>query len=46
MRNPDEVVRDQAGSDRAAMKLIDNASRQETDRWLSDRAEGSRLPQR
>jgi putative transposase len=42
--NPDVVVTDRLRSYRAAMKLIGNAGRQETGRWLNNRAENSHLP--
>ena len=42
--NPHVVVTDRLGSYKAAMKLIGNAGRQETGRWLNNRAENSHLP--
>ena len=42
--NPAAVVTDRLKSYRAAMKLIGNAGRQETGRWLNNRAENSHLP--
>jgi putative transposase len=37
-------VTERLRSYRAAMKIIGNAGRQETGRWLNNRAEKSRLP--
>jgi len=42
--NPNVVVTDRLKSYKAAMKLIGNAGRQETGRWLNNRAENSHLP--
>ncbi|MDG2043052.1 MAG: IS6 family transposase [Maricaulis sp.] len=42
--NPKVVVTDRLKSYRAAMKVIGNAGRQETGRWLNNRAENSHLP--
>ena len=42
--NPDVVVTDRLGSYKAAMKVIGNADRQKTRRWLNNRAENSHLP--
>ena len=42
--NPQVVVTDHLKSYKAAMKVIGNASRQETGRWLNNRAENSHLP--
>ncbi|MDG1417911.1 MAG: DDE-type integrase/transposase/recombinase, partial [Maricaulis sp.] len=42
--NPQVVVTDRLGSYKAAMKMIGNAGRQETGRWLNNRAENSHLP--
>jgi len=41
---PDVIVTDLLRSYGAAMKVIGNAGRQETDRWLNNRAENSYLP--
>jgi putative transposase len=41
--NPHVVVTDRLGSYKAAMKMIGNAGRQETGRWLNNRAENSHL---
>jgi putative transposase len=41
---PKKVVTDGLRSYRAAMKEIGNADRQETGRWLNNRAENSHLP--
>ena len=41
---PQAVVTDRLKSYRAAMKVIGNAGRQETGRWLNNRAENSHLP--
>jgi putative transposase len=43
---PQIVVTDKLRSYSAAMKVIGNASRQETGRWLNNRAENSHLPLR
>ena len=43
---PDVVVTDRLGSYKAAMREIGNASRQETGRWLNNRAENSHQPLR
>lgn len=42
--NPDVVVTDRLRSYRAAMNVIGNPGRQETGRWLNNRAENSHLP--
>ena len=42
--NPEIVVTDKLRSYAAAMKVIGNASRQETGRWLNNRAENSHQP--
>jgi putative transposase len=42
--NPKIIVTDKLRSYGAAMKLIGNADRQETGRWLNNRAENSHLP--
>ena len=42
--NPNVVVTDKLRSYGAAMKVIGNAKRQETGRWLNNRAENSHLP--
>jgi putative transposase len=42
--NPKVVVTDRLKSYRAAMKVIGNETRQETGRWLNNRAENSHLP--
>ena len=42
--NPLEVVTDRLRSYRAAMKEIGNEARQETGRWLNNRAENSHQP--
>ncbi len=42
--NPLEVVTDRLRSYRAAMKVIGNEARQETGRWLNNRAENSHQP--
>ena len=42
--NPEEIVTDKLRSYGAAMKVIGNSSRQETGRWLNNRAENSHLP--
>ncbi len=44
--NPEIIVTDKPGSYSAAMKVIGNADRQETGRWLNNRAENSHLPLR
>jgi putative transposase len=41
---PRVIVTDRLKSYRAAMKVIGNAERQETGRWLNNRAENSHLP--
>ena len=41
---PEVVVTDRLRSYRAAMKIIGNAERQETGRWLNNRAENSHQP--
>jgi len=41
---PDVIVTDQLRSYGAALKEIGNAARQETGRWLNNRAENSHLP--
>jgi putative transposase len=41
---PDTIVTDKLRSYGAAMKEIGNADRQETGRWLNNRAENSHLP--
>ena len=41
---PEAVVTDKLRSYRAAMKVIGNASRQDTGRWQNNRAENSHLP--
>jgi len=41
---PDVIVTDLLRSYGAAMKVIGNADRQETGRWLNNRAENSHLP--
>jgi len=40
------VVTERLRSYRAAMKVIGNAERQQTGRWLNDRAENSHQPSR
>ena len=42
--NPQIIVTDKLRSYGAAMKLIGNAAKQETGRWLNNRAEKSHLP--
>ena len=42
--HPDAIVTDRLRSYRAAMKVIGNAERQETGRWLTNRAENSHQP--
>ena len=42
--NPEIIVTDKLRSYSAAMKVIGNADRQETGRWLNNRAENSHLP--
>ncbi|MBV1902502.1 MAG: transposase, partial [Marinosulfonomonas sp.] len=42
--NTHVIVTDKLRSYGAAMKVIGNAGRQETDRWLNNRAENSHLP--
>ena len=44
--NPEFIVTDKLRSYGAAMKVIGNASRQETGRWQNNRAENSHLPYR
>lgn len=44
--NPEIIVTDKLRSYGAAMKVIGNASRQETGRWQNNRAENSHLPSR
>ncbi len=41
---PEAIVTDRLRSYRAAMKVIGNAERQETGRWLNNRAENSHQP--
>ena len=41
---PEVVVTDRLRSYRAAMKIIGNAERQKTGRWLNNRAENSHQP--
>lgn len=41
---PKVIVTDRLRSYRAAMSQLGNASRQETERWLNNRAENSHLP--
>ena len=41
---PEVVVTDKLRSYGAAMKVVGNADRQETGRWLNNRAENSHLP--
>ena len=41
---PETIVTDKLRSYRAAMKVIGNADRQETGRWLNNRAENSHQP--
>ena len=41
---PDIIVTDKLRSYRAAMKVIGNEARQETGRWLNNRAENSHQP--
>jgi putative transposase len=41
---PEVIVADKLRSYGAAMKVIGNSSRQETGRWLNNRAENSHLP--
>jgi putative transposase len=43
---PETVVTDKLGSYRAALRTIGNAARQETGRWLNNRAENSHQPLR
>ena len=43
---PETVVTDKLGSYRAALRTIGNAARQETERWLNNRAENSHQPLR
>ncbi|MDA0224275.1 MAG: DDE-type integrase/transposase/recombinase, partial [Proteobacteria bacterium] len=42
--NPHSLVTDKLRSYGAAMKVVGNADRQETGRWLNNRAENSHLP--
>ena len=42
--NPEIIVTDKLRSYGAAMKVIGNAAKQETGRWLNNRAENSHLP--
>ncbi|MCZ6611726.1 MAG: DDE-type integrase/transposase/recombinase, partial [Planctomycetota bacterium] len=42
--HPEAIVTDRLRSYRAAMKVIGNADRQETGRWLNNRAENSHQP--
>ncbi|HSF90865.1 MAG TPA: IS6 family transposase, partial [Paracoccaceae bacterium] len=42
--SPKIIVTDKLRSDGAAMKVIGNAERQETGRWLNNRSENSHLP--
>ncbi len=42
--HPETIVTDRLRSYRAAMKVIGNADRQETGRWLNNRAENSHQP--
>jgi len=42
--NPEIIVTDKLRSYRAAMKVIGNEARQETGRWLNNRAENSHQP--
>ena len=42
--NPNVIVTDKLRSYGAAIKVIGNAKRQETGRWLNNRAENSHLP--
>jgi len=42
--SPNVIVTDKLRSYSAAMKVISNADRQETGRWLNNRAENSHLP--
>jgi putative transposase len=43
-RGPEVVVTDKLRSYGAAMKVVGNADRQETGRWVNNRAENSHLP--
>jgi hypothetical protein len=43
---PETIVTDKLGSYRAALRTIGNAERQETGRWLNNRAENSHQPLR
>ena len=43
---PETIVTDKLGSYRAALRTIGNAARQETGRWLNNRAENSHQPLR
>ena len=42
--NPEIIVTKKLRSYRAAVNVIGNASRQESGRWLNNRAENSHLP--
>lgn len=42
--NPDMLVTEKLRSDGVAMKIIGNADKQETGRWLNNRVENSQLP--
>ena len=42
--NPEVIVTDKLRSNGAGMKVIGNASRQKTGRWLNNRGENSHLP--
>ena len=42
--NPHVIVTDKLRSYGAAMKIIGNAQKQETDRWLNNRGENSHQP--
>jgi len=42
--NPEVIVTDKLRSYGAALKVIGNASKQETGRWMNNRAENSHLP--
>ncbi len=42
--NPEINITDKLRSYSTAMKVIGNADRQETERWLDNRAENSRPP--
>ena len=43
---PETIVTDKLGSYQAALKTLGNAARQETGRWLNNRAENSHQPLR